>query len=185
MPRIHFSSGKTLEIDEQEFNGISTKLQYKGIRIQVIKSTGDLVPLNSSTIEFIEKADPTFDDIFEDMDEVIITDVESVEEEKRRIIAEEQIVELPKQEERAVRPLTDAEKQDKLLAEMIEKSNCTHGDGKQKMFKQDTKQGIKYFPVCTHCGKRERYVSGKKIKEGVITDWTMEDLANATFYPGN
>jgi hypothetical protein len=53
-----------------------------------------------------------------------------------------------------------------------------------EMFIQHTAKGYRYFPVCKFCGKRERYVSEKKILDGKYAGtpnakWTTDDIANA------
>jgi hypothetical protein len=89
-------------------------------------------------------------------------------------------------------PETEAEVEDKEpkkdpLADMIEKSNCKHEPEKLVLFSQHTAKGMRYFPVCSFCGKRERYVSEKKIAENQYEGtpnekWTVEDVNNALEY---
>jgi hypothetical protein len=55
MPKIYFTSGKTLEITDFEFERIAPKLQMGGIRLYRT-AKGNLIPLNSTTIELIEKS---------------------------------------------------------------------------------------------------------------------------------
>ena len=63
------------------------------------------------------------------------------------------------------------------MEDMLAKSNCTHVN--QSLYIQRTAKGIRYFPVCDFCGKRERYVSEKKIVDGEYENWTVEHLQNA------
>lgn len=70
------------------------------------------------------------------------------------------------------------------LAEMIEKSNCKHEVEKLELYRQHTAKGIRYFPVCSFCGKRERYVSESKIVKGKYVGtphehWVESDITNA------
>jgi hypothetical protein len=65
---------------------------------------------------------------------------------------------------------------------MIEKSNCKHEPEKLDMYMQSTAKGIRYFPVCSFCGKRERYVSEKKVRDGEIERWTGDDIDNAKMW---
>lgn len=70
------------------------------------------------------------------------------------------------------------------LAEMIAKSNCKHEKEKLELYLQHTAKGIRYFPVCSFCGKRERYVSESKIVKGEYAGtpnehWTEADIVNA------
>jgi hypothetical protein len=162
---IHFGSGKELEITELEFSRMGPKLNAKGIRTQVTMD-GHMIPLNSSTMEYIEHIpEPEADK----------------KDEVAAIIAQETVVvELKEEPSEPPKPKT----QDELLAEMVEKSNCEHESEKLTMYIQHTAKGYRYFPVCSFCGKRERYVSEKKILDGaykgtVNEKWTADDIANA------
>jgi hypothetical protein len=74
--------------------------------------------------------------------------------------------------------------QEELMAEMLEKSNCKHEPDKMVLYRQHTAKGIRYFPRCSFCGKRERYISESKIVKGeykgtVNEKWTETDIADA------
>jgi hypothetical protein len=150
--RIHFVSGKTLDISDIEFRNISPKLGAKGIRCQVSQQ-GHVIPLNSTTIEYIE----------------LIPEEEELTEETK----EEKVIE-KKEEDNG---LTPEEKQKKAYDELMAKSNCEHKD--QTLYIQRTAKGVRYFPVCDFCGKRERYVSEKKVRDGEYEEWKDEDVDNA------
>ena len=64
------------------------------------------------------------------------------------------------------------EKNKRIMDEMMAKSNCTHTN--TAIYRQDTAKGSRYFPVCTFCGKRERYV-----KADSLTD---DQKANSTLW---
>jgi len=53
------------------------------------------------------------------------------------------------------------EKEKEMLAEFMAKSNCTHEN--VSLNSQDTKTGLKYFPVCDFCGHRGRYIAADKL----------------------
>jgi hypothetical protein len=97
-------------------------------------------------------------------------------EEEKAIIAAE-----PKLDKKEVDP--KAPKVDPLAA-LIEKSNCKHEKEKLELYIQHTAKGIRYFPVCSFCGKRERYVSESKIVKGEYAGtpnehWTEADIVGA------
>ena len=157
---IHFSSGKTLQITEIEFNNMPIKLNGKGIKTQKTAS-GHLIPLNSMTMEYIEH-------VPEDAEEEPI-----VPEVKLAPVIKEETAEKPKRK-------TDEEQ----LAEMTAKSDCKHEPEKLELYIQHTAKGIRYFPLCSFCGKRERYVSESKIVEGKYKGtpnekWTEDHIAHA------
>ena len=70
------------------------------------------------------------------------------------------------------------------LTKMMEKSNCKHEPEKMELYIQHTAKGIRYFPLCSFCGKRERYVAESKIVKGEYAGtpnekWTADDIAHA------
>ena len=164
---IYFASGKTLEITEAEFRIISPKLSGKGIKVHRTMA-GHLLPLNSSTMELIEHIpEPEAEE-------------EASEVARAEIIAME--TKLPEMNVQVERPKIKTA--DEQLAEMTAKSNCKHEPEKLGLYIQHTAKGVRYFPVCSFCGKRERYVSESKINKGeyegtVNGRWTDADVANA------
>ena len=144
---IHFVSGKTLDISEAEFAALSPKLGMKGVKCHK-SAAGHLIPMNSTTMEFIEHI-----------------------EEEEKVVPEQPVAKAEKvvKEE----PKTN----DEIMAAMVAKSNCTHEN--QSLFVQHTAKGIRYFPICDFCGKRDRYVSEKKIVDGEYEKWSTEDVENA------
>jgi hypothetical protein len=183
MPKIYFTSGKTLEITEYEFERIAPKLQMGGIRLYRT-GQGNLIPLNSTTMELIEK-ESTIDAFVEAVEEAEKL-VEGAKDETVKETPEP--TKAPEKEEKTVEEVeapkkeTQQERQDKMLAELIEKSNCLHPRDKLEMKYQETKAGKRYFPVCTFCGYRHRYISIKKVRQGMLEDWTMDDVITATEY---
>jgi len=164
---IHFSSGKTLEITELEFNNMPVKLNGKGIKVQKTAG-GHLIPLNSMTMEYIEYVQEE-----EDQSEGEIAE---------RTREDSQFEpELPEMKEQLEKP--KAKTGEEIMAEMIAKSDCDH-KGKLVLYRQHTAKGIRYFPRCTFSGKRERYVSESKIVKGEYKGtpnetWTESDIADA------
>jgi len=148
--KIHFVSGKELKITDAEFRGIAPKLGSKGIKCHRSEK-GHLIPMNSTTMEFIEYVE-------EEVPDIVEVDEESVE-----VVEQE-----PKEQPRDP---------DEIMNDMISKSNCTHE--KQSLYVQHTAKGVRYFPVCDFCGKRDRYVSEKKVLDGEYENWKYEDIENA------
>ena len=146
--KIHFVSGKTLDISELEFRNISPKLGAKGIRCQV-SHAGHIIPLNSTTMEYIEHIEEEEEVPVYELKEEDSTPIEKVE---------------PKSP-------------DEVMNDMLAKSNCTHEN--QSLYLQKTAKGDRYFPVCDFCGKRDRYVSEKKVLDGEYDEWKYEDIENA------
>jgi hypothetical protein len=167
---MNFVSGKELEINEKEFNDIPVTLASKGVKVKRMRS-GAVVPMNSTTIEFIQ-AIPEESDLVEK--EEPMEEHDSTPEIKKA--AEEQLdvqIEKPK-------PKTQQE----MLDEITAKSNCKHEADKLELYVQHTAKGKRYFPVCSFCGKRERYISEKKVIEGLYAGtvngkWTSTDILNA------
>lgn len=152
---IHFVSGKTLDITEKEFQGIAPKLGSKGVKCHKSQE-GHLIPMNSTTMEFIEHIKE---------EEKIITEVEFSKE--RQDALNKKIAEAKE----------EPKDPDEIMNDMIAKSNCKHEN--QSLYIQKTAKGDRYFPVCDFCGKRERYVSEKKVLDGAYEEWKYEDIENA------
>lgn len=112
-------------------------------------TSGHIIPLNSNTMEFIELVP----------EPEIKLEKEVIEKEVKDYL---KIDPVPKED-----PMED----------MLAKSNCLHQN--QTLYVQHTAKGIRYFPVCDFCGKRERYVSEKKILDGEYPSWSLEDIENA------
>lgn len=174
---IHFTSGKTLDITEAEFRNISPKLNGKGIKTQRLAS-GHIIPMNSMTMEFIE----------------MIPEVEEGQQFDlgNGVVVGEVIQPMMHGEEAILEPMSEHSEPmtlppktaDEIMADMTAKSNCKHEPTKLELYRQNTAKGIRYFPVCSFCGKRERYVSERKIVEGEYVGtpnekWTSDDVANA------
>ena len=147
---IHFVSGKTLDITEKEFQAISPKLGMKGIKCHKSEA-GHLIPMNSTTMEFIEHV---------------------IDELPAAVEVDGEILEVVKEE-----PKEEPKDPDEIMNDMIAKSNCKHES--QSLYLQKTAKGDRYFPVCDFCGKRERYVSEKKVLDGEYEEWKYEDIENA------
>jgi hypothetical protein len=61
--------------------------------------------------------------------------------------------------------LTNEQKQKEMLEEIMRKSSCTH-DCEQILFKTDTKQGVRYFRLCSFCGgNRTRFIAAKNLTD--------------------
>jgi hypothetical protein len=169
---IHFTSGKKLEITELERQQLAPKLQLGGVRLYRTKDQ-HLIPLNSNTMEMIENI-PEVEDIIE-------ADVDPTP--KAMNPGTPDPVPTPPVKAEDAKPESDIEaKKQSALESMIEKSNCKHEPEKLVMYMQSTAKGIRYFPVCSFCGKRERYVSEKKVRDNQIERWTGEDIDNAKMW---
>jgi len=169
---IHFASGKQLEITEGEFRNISPKLSGKGIKVQRTMA-GHLLPC--STMEMIEH-----------IPEPVVEPSKTQEEEDANDMEWANVQPIPTTEAFGQVVVEKPKKKtaDELLAEMTAKSNCKHEPEKLELYIQHTAKGVRYFPVCSFCGKRERYVSESKINKGeyegtVNGRWTDADIANA------
>jgi hypothetical protein len=167
---LHFCSGKSLPITQKEFEQIAPKLQQGGIRLYRTGSKS-LVPLNSNTIELIEYVDDV---------PVEIIPPKATPEPLPKIEA----VEPPEAENKEISEKPIEEPVESPMDKMMRLSNCKHEPEKLELYRQHTAKGIRYFPLCSYCGKRERYVSESKIVKGEYEGtpnerWTAEDIANA------
>ena len=114
-----------------------------------VSHAGHIIPLNSTTMEYIEHVE---------------------EEQEAREMSTETLV--PTKEEEV-----PTRTEDEVMNDMLAKSNCGHEN--QTIHIQHTAKGVRYFPVCDFCGKRDRYISEKKVLDGEYPEWKIEDIDNA------
>jgi hypothetical protein len=186
---IYFTSGKTLEINEFEYTQIAPKLQNGGIRLYKVRGKG-FVPLNSATMEFVEHVpEPVVvkkgtsvgpSDLAE---KIVATPSKTQAEEDANDEAWAE-TQPHKQYDHKEEPKTLQERKDEAMSDLMAKSNCSHEPEKMNLYVQHTAKGVRYFPVCSFCGKRERYVSESKILKGEYAGtpnekWTEADIETA------
>lgn len=154
MATIHFSSGKTREIDADRLDKFIMDLKGRGIKLMVDRKPDCIliVPLNSNTMEFIEEIPEVKPEPVVEETEVTLEDLkEELEEAKEEIDSKKDIEEKRKEQ----------------MDEMMRKSSCTHPEDQMVIFRHDTKKGSRFFPVCSFCGKRERYVKAESLSDEV------------------
>lgn len=174
--RIHYASGKTLELPGTEDARFMKRATNAGFRYYKTLD-GKIIPFNHPSIEFIEPFG------------------EPVQVEPRMKPAKPMPEPPPTPEEVKMLKEQDILKQDKkskeerrkqLEADFMARANCKHKDGNGVTIKKlryvGTATGRKYFPVCTFCGHRGRYVGVPKIEAGDHPIWTMKDVEEATHY---
>jgi hypothetical protein len=160
MPTIHFISGDKLVVDPEEFKAVNARMIFGGTKFVRLKS-GDLVSLNSTTIEYISMEDmptPAPAPAPEPVVEEQVTKSEEIIQKVEEIKA------------------TAQDKQKEFINEMIAKSSCTHQPDQLIVMKSGGKKGLRYFKVCSFCGWRDRFM-----KENLLTE---EEKENAPFYQG-
>lgn len=154
MPRIHFLSGKVMDITMHEYTKIMPKMKNGGIRFYDTRR-GDLIPLNSTTIEMITKGDmpAPLDEVVEPVEYKMPDSQETMKYATTIEPTPEEVSE------------GDEAKAQRLMDEMLAKSNCNHPEDKAIIYKKETSKGVRYFPVCSFCGKRERYVKAESLTD--------------------
>jgi DNA-directed RNA polymerase subunit M/transcription elongation factor TFIIS len=76
----------------------------------------------------------------------------------------EDVVEVEEEQESDMKEVSfDNQTDEEKLKMMMELSSCTHEE--EALYQQDTKTGLKYFPVCTKCGRRGRFVAAGKLSD--------------------
>lgn len=157
--KIHYSSGNSVELREGEGARFWNRARTAGFRYyQSLDNI--IIPFNHPTITHIE---------LEGIDRPTTPAPVPPPAPEHKELKEAQETNIQKQER-----------------EFMDRANCVHknGDGttRYKLHYTDTVNGRKYFPVCTFCGHRERYVGVPKIEQGNDPRWTMEDVKNAVLY---
>lgn len=173
--KICFASGREVILPDAEDGRFMKRAMNAGFRYYKCID-GMIIPFNHNTIEFIEPIEPT--------------SVPEPEAPKKVEVVPEPTPEEVQMKEEKEQGEADRETKKERLAKMEEefmaRANCKHknGDGTTKYVIRyvGTVNGRKYFPVCSFCGHRGRYVGVPKIEEGRDPNWTMEDIKNATPY---
>ena len=160
--------GNEVPISQHLYDNLIPQLRMKaGLKMWKSPESGDYIVLSNSNLLMVkyvpEEQEP-------------VKEPEPVVEEKAKPV--EEVKEEPKEEE------SQQEREDQLMATLVERSNCKHEPEKLELYSQATAKGVRYFPVCSFCGKRERYVSEKKITDGSYAGtpnekWTESDITMA------
>jgi hypothetical protein len=168
---VHFAgSDVTAELTKREMENAPVTFSNKGARMMRTKA-GDILIFGGTNMSVIKP---------------VWGEVEDEEEYKAETRASIIAMETPVPDEPEPEPEKDKPKTaDEIIAETKLKSDCKHEPEKLELYIQHTAKGIRYFPVCKFCGKRERYVSESKIVEGKYKGtpnekWTEAHIANAT-----
>lgn len=183
--RIHFTNGRIKELPNYEFDKLTSKLPYLGIKVWRPES-GIAFPIQWEGVMLLE--------------EYFIDDEESEEWEKHpnqtkaekdAALAEETKVEEPAEapepaktiEEpvKTEKPMSAQERADEKLEQMKKLSNCKHPEHEIYFSESSTGRSRKpvrrYFPVCACCGVREKFVKADSLPDEVkeaAQVWTDE-----------
>lgn len=182
--------GIEVGINKKEYETIIPKIRMTANVKMYRNPEGHYIVLSPSNLQMIkyygDESDEPKPYVKQEKVETKVVEKPKVEEKPKKRTPEELAIiaevegKLPKE----TIPTVDAEEKKDPLAEMIEKSNCKHESSKLELYRQHTAKGIRYFPVCSFCGKRERYISEAKILEGAYAGtpnekWTEDDIVNA------
>lgn len=156
---IHFVSGKTREIDTNKLDKFIIDLKGRGMSLMINRDEEHtlIIPLNSNTMEFIEDIHEPVEESESPIDESD-EELPSLEDMKKDL--EDAVKDMEKKKD-------PEEKQEDAMKELLAKSNCKHPENLMKIYKQVTSKGSRYFPICTFCGKRERYVKADSLSDEV------------------
>ena len=150
MSKLVFKSGFEITFPQNEWDNNIKKLKIGGVRLHMMGTFKDgliAIPLTDSSIERLMRGP-----------------------EERKVILERVLTPMPGDpgiEDSGERYIEKTDKQEqkespdernkRLLEIMIEKSSCKHEADKLILHQQDTKNGKRYFYVCSFCGHRNRY----------------------------
>jgi len=169
--KIYFSgSDVTAELTKAEMENAPVTFSNKGARMMRTKA-GDILIFGGTNMSVIK---PVWEEV---EDPITINTIHD-----NLVSHREPVLDLPRMDQVQDKPKQKTA--DELMDEMIAKSDCKHEPEKMELYRQNTAKGIRYFPRCSFCGKRERYVAESKIVEGKYEGtpnekWTSDDIANA------
>jgi DNA-directed RNA polymerase subunit M/transcription elongation factor TFIIS len=164
MVRFTFANGKVHEFD-YDWLKLSPKLQMAGMKM-FRPEYGVLIPLNSHTVAMIEYVDVELTEEEKELSDKLTKKLvkEVAKEEEAEEVTVEEVIEKKT-------PLSIQEKNELILKEMKEMSECTHENMEyhyQQILsgpKNAQKPMRRYFPVCVKCGMRERYVKAESLTD--------------------
>lgn len=154
--RFTVENSGTYEV-EADWNKLIPSLQSRGIRV-FRPAPGVLIPVDKITL---------IEDITPEVEEESLETIEELAE------TEDDNDEIEEVEEN---PIGIEEKKEIILKEMKEKSECKHEN--RDIYYQEIMSGPRnnrksqkrYFPVCSFCGVRERYVKADSLSEDEIAN---------------
>jgi hypothetical protein len=178
--KVYFSgSDVTADLTKTEMENAPVSFSNKGARMMRTKA-GDILIFGGTNMSVIKPVWLEMDDD-DEPNAIVIKKGTAVgmTELDPEVVA--QVEALPRMDEQVETPKKKT--QEEIIAEMTAKSDCDH-KGKLELYIQHTAKGIRYFPRCSFCGRRERYVSESKIVEGKYAGtpneiWTEEHIAHA------
>jgi hypothetical protein len=149
MSKLVFKSGFEIEFPQREWDLNIRKLKQGGVRLHMIEDKVNgliAIPLTESSIERVMRGLEE-EEKYKRASNKIVGDPVIETDERLNIVESDK----PEKKE------TKEEKNMRLLEIMKEKSSCKHESEKLVLHKQKTKNGLRYFYVCSFCGHRGRY----------------------------
>ena len=142
MGKVYFVDGKELELSKRDTDNFLSRMREGGVRMVMTRDTDPAMFLVISHCPIARLV----------MDEKHTPLPLNIPVEK----APETTPDEPVRE-------GGAEKEQRILADIIEKSNCQHPEEKLIYYKLEGKKGTRYFPVCSFCGWRGKFVAADSI----------------------
>jgi len=150
MGTIYFVDGRKVNLSVKDTRNFMTRLREGGVRFTLTRDHEPQLALiiSNCPVAFVE------------LDASLQTGMGYSEE----------VVEVtetaPVRQEDATKE-TSQEREKRVLAELLEKSNCAHEPEKIIYFKVTGKTGTRYFPKCSFCGWRGKFVAAESLSEEV------------------
>lgn len=138
---VYLTSGKEINLNDIEYRRMMARMVRVGRNFPIFEcDNGDTIFMDR--IEYIE-----------DLAKSGRITVGRLEEERKAA--------MPKVETEGDTPTNED-----LLAEIMNKSNCTHPAEAQALYMSDSKNGIRYFTLCDECGgNRSKFVAAAKLTD--------------------
>jgi hypothetical protein len=146
MGMVHFVDGRVLELSPRDTTNFMVRLREGGVRMVM---TRDTVPMVALIISNCPVAQVTLDHAF--TPQPIITPEEKPPVKTEGTEDKQSIV----------------EKEQEILQQIMAKSSCLHEPEKLMYMKVEGKKGTRYFPVCSFCGWRGKFVASDQLTDAV------------------
>ena len=150
MGTVYFVDGRKVELTAKDTKNFMNRLREGGVRFTLTRDSDPQLALiiSNCPVAYVE------------LDDSLQTGMGTGEE------PPEVLDKPPVRQEDAAKE-TSVEREKRVLAELLEKSNCAHEPEKIVYFKVTGKTGTRYFPKCSFCGWRGKFVAAESLSEEV------------------
>lgn len=145
MGMVYFIDGRSIPLSPRDTKALMMRLKEGGVRMML---TRDTEPQQAIIISNCPVA-------WVDLDE---------EQQPSTVVVREETANVKTEDAKAE---SNVDREKRILADIVAKSNCKHEPAKITYMKTEGKKGIRYFPLCNFCGWRGKFIAADELAEEV------------------